>query len=111
MSEPSPLTSRSTASLKAAGIVALCVLNAALLLSLASRWLAPKTAHAGVAAQGARPSEYLLLPSRPIGMNQEVVYVLDTDNATLSVAAYNQTNNDIDFVAPLPLSELFGRGR
>ena len=89
-------------------ITALVVLNAALFLSLTGRLVAPNAAQAGTAVQG-RPSEYIMIPSRPLGLNQDVLYILDTQNASLAVAGFDPANNRIDFIAPMPLQDQMNR--
>lgn len=97
--EPKPTASRPgprTAGLaRTLALVALVILNAALGVSLIAGLLPDNSANA---AQVARPSEYLLIPGRPIGVNQDVLYIIDTENGWLSAAGYNQTNNSIDFI-------------
>jgi len=94
--------------LKAAVLAALAILNAAMALSLAGRLVVPNTAEAG-ANQAGRVSEYLMIPAHPLGVPQDVLYILDIDNARLVVAAYDQPNNRIDFVGPLPLRDMLNR--
>lgn len=94
-------------SVKSLLLAALVVLNAALVLSLAGRMIAPNTAQA-TAAQG-RVSEYVMIPSRPLGVNQDVLYILDTDNARLVAAGYDATGNRIEFLGPFPLREMLNR--
>lgn len=91
--------------LKSIVLVALAVLNAALVISLLGRFVAPNAAEAGNTAQG-RASEYLIIPSRPLGVNQDVLYILDTDSGSLAVAGYDPTNNRIDFINPLRLRDV-----
>ena len=88
---------------KSLALAALAVLNAALLLSLAGKFLPERTAQ----AQGQqRPSEYLIIPSRPIGLNQDVLYIMDTQTAVMVVAAFDQTRNRLDFAGPLAINDL-----
>ena len=91
-------------------LAALAVLNAALLASLLGRFV-PDNSAVAAAAQGA-PSEYILMPSRPLGLNQDILYVVDTRNGNMTVVGYNQTGNgggNMVFQDPIPLSALFRR--
>ena len=86
------------------------MLNAALLCSLLGRFVPDNSATA--AAAQARASEYVLMPSRPLGLNQDVLYVLDADNGNLIVVGYNQNGNaggSMEFTRPVPLSQFFRR--
>lgn len=84
----------------ALGVLVIC--NIVLALSLSGRFTTNNTAHAGSSLQG-RVSDYMIIPSRPLGLNQDVLYVLDTDNGRLSVVGYDATNNQMEFVPPLDL--------
>lgn len=84
-------------------IVALVVVNTALGLSLISGLAPDNSANAAASAQAARPSEYLMIPSRPVGLNQDVVYILDTENGWLSTAGYDQSTKTIRFTSPIGL--------
>ena len=88
---------------KTLALAALVVVNAALGLSLLGGFTPDNTAEAA-AAQVGRPSEYLMIPGRPIGLNQDVVYIVDTTNGLLSAAGYNQTNGVIEFTPALNLN-------
>ena len=91
-------------------LAGLAVLNLALLAPLFGRLLPDNTAGAAASAQ-ARPSEYLMIPSRPVGLNQDVLYVLDTDNAVLTVVGFNPQarGGTMEFVDPIPLQAVFRR--
>ena len=95
-------------SVKSLVLTALIVLNAALVLSLTGRWIAPNSATAD-AAQPARVSEYVMIPSRPLGMNQDVLYIMDADNTRLVVAGYDPTGRRIEFLGPFALREMLNR--
>lgn len=100
---PAAAPSRARSVLKNLILTALIVLNAALTIALTG-WLAPpNAATAGSAVQGGRVSDYLIIPSRPLGLPQDVLYILDTDNARLAVAGYDPTTGRIDIVPPLDL--------
>jgi hypothetical protein len=107
MASPSTTDVRTRGSFKTVVLIALAVLNAAMGLSLVARLVAPNTAVAKV--QAGRVSEYAMIPSRPLGVNQDVLYILDTESAQLLVAGYDQTGNRIDFIGPLPLREMLNR--
>ena len=90
-------------------LAGLAVLNAALLASLLGRFVPDNTAEAAMQAQ---PSEYILMPSRPLGLNQDILYVLDTRNGNMTVVGYNQNGEaggTMEFLPPIPLSQLFRR--
>ena len=89
-------------------LAALAVLNAALLASLLGRFVPDNTAAAAQAA----PSEYIMMPSRPLGLNQDILYVVDTRNGNMTVVGYNQNGaagGSMEFLPPIPLSQLFRR--
>ena len=91
-------------------LAALAVLNAALLASLLGRFV-PDNA-AGAAAAQAAPSEYIMMPSRPLGLNQDILYVLDTRNGNMTVIGYNANGGNggaMEALPPIPLSQLFRR--
>ena len=90
-------------------LAALAVLNLALLASLLGRFVPDNTAEAAVQA---RASEYILMPSRPLGLNQDILYVLDTANGNMTVVGYNQNGEaggSMEFLPPIPLQQLFRR--
>ncbi len=92
---------RAHAASKTLLLAALIVLNAVLALAL-MRLAPPNAARAGAEVQG-RVSDYLIIPSRPLGVSQDVLYILDTDNARLAVAGFDPATGRIDIVAPLDL--------
>jgi len=94
------------ASVKSLLLTALIVLNAALVLSLAGRTIAPNFAFATSEQPAARVSEYVMIPSRPLGVNQDVLYIMDADNTRLVVAGYDATARPprIEFLGPFPLN-------
>lgn len=100
-----PRRGRRVASVKSLLLIALGVLNAALGLSLAGRMIAPNSAEA-TGQPGARVSEYVMIPSRPLGVNQDVLYIMDADNTRLVVAGYDSTARPprIEFLGPFPLN-------
>lgn len=95
--------SRARSAAKTLILTALIILNAALALALTGRLAPPNAASAGSTVQGGRVSDYLIIPSRPLGVNQDVLYILDTDNARLAVAGYDPTTGRIEIVPPLDL--------
>lgn len=98
--EPQPTApcpgTRSKGIAKTLALVALVILNAILGASLIAGLLPDNTAQAAN-AQAGRPSEYLMIPGRPVGLNQDVLYIIDTENGWLSVAGFNQSNKSITF--------------
>lgn len=97
-------TSRTAGFARTLALMALAIVNTVLGVSLVSGLLPDNTAHAVNAAQVGRPSEYLIIPSRPIGMTQDVLYIIDTENGWLSVAGFNQTNKSISFTTRINLN-------
>ena len=104
----SPTSSgRRAGGVKTLALVGLIVLNLALGLSLLGQFARPNTAEA--ATQVGRPSEYLMIPVRPVGLTQDVVAVLDTETGNLSVIGFDQGQGEIVFQPPLRLSQLFNQ--
>lgn len=63
-------------------------------------------AYAAAAQQAGRPSEYLMIPARLTSVNQDVVYIIDTQTGDLTAAAYD-AQQGIQFIDPLRLSQVF----
>ena len=95
-----------TGALKSLVLTALALLNLALVVSLAGQFAGSSTAQATSSQPAARVSEYMIIPSRPLGMTQDVLYVFDMDNAALAVAGYDAQGKRIGFVGPLRLREI-----
>ena len=88
--------------LKGAVLAALVILNAALAVSLTGILRQEPSALAGSAVQGARISDYMIIPSHPLGLSQDVLFILDTENARLTAAGYD-SNRGIEFTTPIDL--------
>lgn len=105
-----PLQQKLRASWKTPALAALCVANAALGLSLLADVLPAGFAAPAKAQQQqqqiGRPSEYLLVPAQLTSANQEIIYIIDTQNGDLTAAAFNRQNG-ISFIPPLRLSQNF----
>ena len=102
MTEPTPQGPPPGAAsrMKSLALWALVALNAVLALSLTGKLGFDNSAHAE-SVQG-RISDYIMIPSRPLGLTQDVVYILDTDTAKITAVAYDP-NSGLEFVAPLDL--------
>ena len=84
---------------------ALVALNALLLTVLVSQWLKPNVAVAQFAPQN-RPSDYMIIPGAVQGSQNELLYVIDTQNGLLSARLFDgQVFQDM---APIQLNRIFG---
>lgn len=85
---------------------ALVALNALLLATLVGQWFKPNAAVAQFAPQQARPSDYLIVPGSIQGTQNELLYIVDTQNGLLSARLFDgQTFQDM---APIQLNRIFG---
>jgi len=84
---------------------ALVALNALLLTTLVGQWLKPNAAVAQFAPQ-ARPSDYLIVPGTVQGSPNEVLFILDTQNALLSARMFDGQN--FQDMSPIALNRIFG---
>ena len=64
---------------------ALLALNVLLAAALLGQWLRPNAAQ----AQVARPSDYILIPATVQGLQQEVIYIIDTQSGQLSARTFD----------------------
>jgi len=84
---------------------ALVALNVLLLITLAGQWLRPTTAVAQLVPQ-ARPSDYLIVPGSVQGTQNELLYIVDTQNGLLSARLFDgQIFQDMP---PIQLNRIFG---
>jgi len=83
-------------------IWALGAANLLLALGLMTKLTAPAQ------AQAARPGEYLLIPGRIVGGNNDVVWVIDSRNQQLSAITLSQNNKAVDMMPPLELKRVLG---
>lgn len=89
--------------LKSLVLALLVALNVLLVLSLTGVLRSEPAAHAATAAQGGgRVSDYMIIPSHPLGLSQDVLFILDTENARITAAGYD-ANRGIEFTVPLDL--------
>ena len=95
---------------KTPAIVALCVANAALGLSLVGE-VVPGVAPAKAAMQGGRPGDYLMIPATLTTANQDIVYVIDTNTGSVTAAVYSRQNGLQFLEAPLNRNQVFGNIR
>ena len=65
---------------------ALVALNVLLGAALVGQWVRPNMAHAQATA---RPSDYILIPGTVQGMQQQVIYIVDTQNGLLSARTFD----------------------
>ena len=86
---------------------ALVALNAVLLTTFVGQWLRPNAAVAQFAPQ-ARPSDYLIVPGTVQGSQNEVLFIVDTQNGLLSARLFDG-QNFVD-MAPIQLNRIFGTG-
>ena len=107
MNTPNPATpivsGRTAGRLKSVVLALLVLLNALLALSLTGSLRSEPSANAGAAQQGGgRISDYMIIPSHPLGLSQDVLYILDTENARLTAAGFDP-NRGIEFTVPMDL--------
>ena len=96
---------RRTGSLKTVVLAALAVVNGAMGLNLVSGMIADNTAE----AQVARPSEYMMIPSRVSNLSGELLYVLDTQSGDIVAVAYDQTSRSMQTTAKIRLGQAFNQ--
>jgi hypothetical protein len=106
MNDPSKLTAASgrvASHVKSVCLILLVAFNAMLALSVTGvlRWQPAAHAGAGQPAAG-RVSDYMIIPSHPLGLSQDVVFILDTESARITAAGYD-ANRGIEFTVPLDL--------
>jgi hypothetical protein len=81
---------------------ALVALNVVLVATLVARWMKPQTA---LAAQAARPGDYIMVPAEVIGGSSTLIFVVDTSNNQLSGLAFEQ--NSLQALPPIDLARIF----
>lgn len=86
-------------------ILALVLLNVALLASLCFRDVFSRTAHAQVGGAALRPSEYLMITGDVQGGNAGFLFIVDTRNNLLGMRTFD--GKRIDDFAPIDLSRVF----
>jgi hypothetical protein len=87
----------------------LAAVNAALLMSLGLH-LSGENAAMGQAAgqaQVRRPADYIMIPGQVASGNLGVVYLIDTTNGVLGAMAYNDSQHQLDTMAPIDLNRVF----
>lgn len=82
-------------------ILALVLLNVALLATLFFPNLFTPTAHAAID----RPSDYLMVSGEVTGGNSGIVFALDTRNKWLT--AFNFTGHKLEAMPPIDLNRVF----
>jgi hypothetical protein len=80
----------------------LAVLNVLLLASFVMRVTRENTA----IAQGARPSDYVMIPGEVTGGTAQVVYVIDAGNRLLGAVSYDDSRKALDAMMPIDLGHL-----
>ncbi|MEM8876161.1 MAG: hypothetical protein AAGD32_18095 [Planctomycetota bacterium] len=88
---------------RSVAVWALLLVNAALLVSLAGRYLGTPEAHAQAAPQG----DYLLLPGNVIGVPADVIYVFDTRNGGMIGVAFDENNGSLEALPSIDLNRVF----
>jgi hypothetical protein len=59
-------------------------------------------------AQGVgRPADYMLIPGEVSGSDRGVVYIIDSTNRVLSAVAFQDSNSQIEVMAPIDLDRTF----
>jgi hypothetical protein len=89
--------------MKSKAIWSLLAINALLLGNLVFRGGLTPAAH----AQGARPSDYLMIPGQVVGGNSMLIYIVDTRQGMLSARTV-EGRNLVD-TQPVDLNRIFGR--
>ena len=107
MSDQNPTDTPRRGRWKTPMLAALGVANVALLASL----LGFDGASTADAQNAGRPSEYLMIPASLTNLNQDIVYIVDTNSGALTAAVYDR-NNGLRFLeVPLSPNEVFGNAR
>jgi hypothetical protein len=90
---------------------ALAAINVALLLSLTLRITGENNARGQAAPPAARrPADYIMIPGQVASGNLGVVYLIDTTNGVLGAMAYNDSQHQLDTMAPIDLNRVFNPG-
>ncbi len=81
----------------------------AVLLSAGLATLTGENAAMGQAAAPAvrRPADYIMIPGQVASGNLGVVYLIDTTNGLLGAMAYNDSQHQLDTMAPIDLNRVF----
>ena len=81
-------------------------LNVLLVITLAGRFSDDNEAM----AQNRRPADYVMIPGEVTGGSSAVVYLIDTSNAMLGAATYDDSSKTIHTMPPIDLSRVFETG-
>jgi hypothetical protein len=92
--------------MKSAVFWGLAALNVLLVAVLVNRYLPDNAAH----AQAGRPSEYLMVPGKVIGVSSGVVFIVDTSRGELSAMTFDATSNELKPLHRIPLDQVFRSG-
>ena len=55
-------------------------------------------------------SDFLMTPARVTGFNNGVIYILDTNEGTLSAFSYDNNRKELNVMDPIPLQRLMQGG-
>jgi hypothetical protein len=92
--------------MKSALFWGLAALNVLLVAVLVNRYLPDNTAH----AQAARPSDYIMVPGKVVGVSSGVVFIVDTSRGDLSAMTFDNTSNELKPLRRIPLEQVFRSG-
>jgi hypothetical protein len=84
----------------------LILLNAALLISLASR-LMQSSAAIAQQAPARRPGDYLMIPANVSGASTGIIVVVDQANSQLSAVSYDDSNRNFSTMSKIDLAAIF----
>jgi hypothetical protein len=84
----------------------LILLNAALLISLASR-LTHSSAAIAQQAPTRRPGDYLMIPANVSGASTGIIVVVDQANSQLSAVSYDESNRNFSTMSKIDLAAIF----
>ena len=92
--------------MKSAVFWGLAALNVLLVAILVNKFIPDNAAY----AQAARPSDYLMVPGKVIGVNTGVIFVVDTSRGELSAMTFDDTRDELKPLPKIPLDQIFRAG-
>ena len=93
--------------MKSAVFWGLAALNVLLVAILVNKFIPDNAAYAQA---GARPSDYLMVPGKVIGVSTGVIFVVDTSRGELSAMTFDDIRDELKPLPKIPLDQVFKAG-